>query len=178
GEFPLLDGSVSMCVRTGAASGVYQPIGAWMRLPTLTPAVIGDISGYFVGLYQSNTIGSTGGYLRCYRRINTSVVFVGSQFWIPNCYANWVQFEAQVQNSVVDVPIIRARWNTGPSFSEPGAVGWTAWTQMGTDTGHAGVTNQAGYWGFGVHHYSGTGGSSAEDWEHYFDNIRILAEVV
>ena len=85
--------------------------------------------------------------------------------------------EARAVNTVGgDVELWLRQQGTGSGdWEEPGGPNWSSWSLRGTDTGHNGVLNQAGYWGFGRRESSGY--SASGNLYVYLDNIMIAREI-
>jgi hypothetical protein len=177
GNFPLRDGSISGAFRTGTTGNLYDLYGVWIRQQSATPTLATHLNCYFAGLFQAATTGSVGPFnVRLYRVLSGVFAQVGSTWTIPKLNGDspgLCQFEIRAKNVSSNV-LLEQRYNNGTALSSPGSAGWTSWATVATDSGHGGVTNQPGYWGFGVAH-AGVGGSSPDftNCYVYFDQVRI-----
>jgi hypothetical protein len=178
----ILDGSANITIRSkNTAFGYYNAFfGTIMRAQGLWNGSVsaGDLSFYGFGIYYDHTEDATGCRCRWWRILSNSETYLYEQY-IPNFDTTnyYMQFETRLVNNVSDNVECWIRWNTGSSWNEPDNLGggtWSTWSLLGTDTGHGGVLNQAGYWGFGKRSDATSGGT---DNYVYIKNVYIAREV-
>lgn len=195
GEFPLADGTISAALHNSvSAFGQYasMPYGLIMRLqslPSLDPNTATPYTSmnlYIAGLsYRTGTTfkpTETYDNPECavYRVLGGTATLLGSVFTpriiLDVADSRYLQIEFRIQNSGPDVDI-DARWNEGTEATPPGSAGWTAWSDIATDTS-PGVLVNGGYWGFGGQIIPNQGWSGGSDNYVYIDEFRIVAGIV
>lgn len=178
------DGSITMSMRVPNQNFGYhaQFFGTIMRSQTLFPdskntqPAWTDADFYAMGVWFDHTEDATNCRCAFWRVLNGTYTRLRED-WIPNFDPTqyWMQFETRLVNDVSDNVEYWLRYNTGTEWAEPGQGSWSTWSKRYTDTGHGGVLNQAGYWGFGRTEASGYSGGSSQ-WV-MVDNIMIAREI-
>jgi len=183
-NFPLGDGSISACLRTGDSpwgSTAAHPFGLVLRqqdllsLDPASPSPSSSVSMYMAGVWNQST--EVYGNPRCgvVRVVNGGWDVLGDYFYPPILTgggSRYVQIEIQLETAGTTV-VIKRRYNEGTEASTPGAAGWTSLTAHHIDTS-PGVLLNPGQWGFGHGCLGGTGLSGGSNNYNYIDRLQIM----
>jgi hypothetical protein len=174
---------VSVAVRSAFSTGEdFESVGLIMRTPFLFPpgTKIGPANRnyYQMGLYRERTDAAGPYQLRLYRTLFGTRTQLGASQFIPSAVNNeFVQFAMKIENDISDDVELSFSYNTGSALSNPtpGSGDWTAWSLVATDSGHGGILNQSGYYGFGSGWVWTSNTSSNRGWSYatLWDQWRI-----